>query len=82
MEDSLLRLLFFIGQDTSGWSLDEPVPAHPPLAEFTGPAGRYGTILRILASSPGVRPTVRDLLGNLTDVLLPGSGIRRRLVSS
>ena len=40
-------------------------PGGPPLAEFTGPAGRYGTILRILASSPGGRPTVRDLLGYL-----------------
>ncbi|CAM5378659.1 LLM class flavin-dependent oxidoreductase [Corynebacterium variabile] len=63
--DSLRQLSFFVGRDTSGWALDEPVPDLPPLAEFTGPAGRYATILRILASSPDGRPTVRDLLGYL-----------------
>lgn len=63
--DSLRQLSFFVGRDTSGWALDEPVPDLPPLAEFTGPAGRYATILRILASSPNGRPTVRDLLGYL-----------------
>jgi FMN-dependent oxidoreductase (nitrilotriacetate monooxygenase family) len=65
VQDSLDQLSFFVGQDASGWELDEPVPELPPLAEFTGPAGRYGTILRILASSPGGRPTVRELLGYL-----------------
>jgi FMN-dependent oxidoreductase (nitrilotriacetate monooxygenase family) len=65
VQDSLDQLSFFVGQDTSGWELDAPVPDLPPLAEFTGPAGRYGTILRILDSSPGGRPTVRDLLGYL-----------------
>ncbi len=63
VQDSLDQLSFFVGQDTSDRALDEPVPDLPPLAEFTGPAGRYGTILRILASSPDGRPTVRDLLG-------------------
>ena len=41
--DSLRQLSFFVGRDTSGWALDEPVPDLPPLAEFTGPAGRYAT---------------------------------------
>lgn len=60
--DSLRQLSFFIGQDTSGWALDEPVPELPPLAEFTGPKGRYATVLRIIEST---RPTVRELLGLL-----------------
>lgn len=60
--DALKGLSYFIGQDTSGWELDAPVPALPPLAEFTGPKGRYATILRIIESR---RPTVRELLGYL-----------------
>lgn len=60
--DSLRQLSFFIGQDTSGWELDAPVPPLPPLEEFTGPKGRYATVLRIVDS---VRPTVRELLGLL-----------------
>ncbi|MGO1950508.1 MAG: LLM class flavin-dependent oxidoreductase [Mycobacteriaceae bacterium] len=67
VEDSLRQLSFFVGQDTSAWELDAPVPDLPPLSEFTGPAGRYGTILRILdtASGEGGRPTVSELLGYL-----------------
>ncbi|WP_122939117.1 LLM class flavin-dependent oxidoreductase [Brachybacterium sp. EE-P12] len=60
--DSLRQLSFFIGQDASDWELDAPVPALPPLEEFTGPKGRYATVLRIVES---VRPTVRELLGLL-----------------
>src|SRR5699024_11658744 len=60
--DSLRPLSFFIGQDASGWELDAPVPPLPPLEEFTGPKGRYATVLRIVES---VRPTVRELLGLL-----------------
>lgn len=62
VDDSLRQLSFFVGQDTSGWALDEPVPELPPLAEFTGPRGRYATVLRIIADN---RPTVRELLGLL-----------------
>lgn len=62
VEHSLAQLAFFVGQDTSGWELDAPVPDLPPLAEFTGPKGRYATVLRIIESS---RPTVRELLGLL-----------------
>ncbi|MCQ9367216.1 LLM class flavin-dependent oxidoreductase [Brevibacterium sp. 50QC2O2] len=62
VENSLRQLSVFIGQDTSGWDLDAPVPPLPPLEEFTGPKGRYATILRIIATQ---RPTVRRLLGRL-----------------
>ncbi|GAB3193869.1 LLM class flavin-dependent oxidoreductase [Nesterenkonia suensis] len=61
-EASLRQLSVFIGQDTSDWELDAPVPELPPLEEFTGPQGRYATILRIIATE---RPTVRQLLGRL-----------------
>lgn len=61
-EASLRQLSVFIGQDASGWELDAPVPDLPPLEEFTGPKGRYATILRIIATE---RPTVRQLLGRL-----------------
>ncbi|RZU60984.1 LLM class flavin-dependent oxidoreductase [Zhihengliuella halotolerans] len=62
VEDSLRQLSFFVGTDTSGWELDAPVPELPPLEEFTGPQGRYATVLRIIEST---RPTVRELLGYL-----------------
>ncbi|TLM81930.1 LLM class flavin-dependent oxidoreductase [Pseudarthrobacter sp. NamE2] len=59
---SLAQLGTFIGQDCSGWELDAPVPALPPASEFTGPQGRYTTILRIIEAE---KPTVRQLLGRL-----------------
>lgn len=62
VESSLRQLSVFTGQDASGWELDAPVPELPPLEEFTGPKGRYATILRIVESE---RPTVRQLLGRL-----------------
>lgn len=62
VDDSLRQLSFFVGQDTSGWELDAPVPPLPPIEEFTGPQGRYATVLRIIESR---RPTVRELLGYL-----------------
>ena len=37
-------------------------PPLPPLEEFTGPKGRYATVLRIIETA---RPTVRELLGLL-----------------
>lgn len=61
-EASLRQLSRFVGRDCSGWELDAPVPELAPLEEFTGPQGRYATILRIVASE---RPTVRQLLGRL-----------------
>lgn len=61
-EDSLRQLSVFVGRDTSEWELDAPVPELPPLEDFTGPKGRYATILRIIAKE---QPTVRQLLGRL-----------------
>ena len=61
-KQSLAQLSTFIGQDCSDWELDMPVPDLPPASEFTGPQGRYVTILRILKAE---RPTVRQLLGRL-----------------
>jgi alkanesulfonate monooxygenase SsuD/methylene tetrahydromethanopterin reductase-like flavin-dependent oxidoreductase (luciferase family) len=60
---SLRQLALFIGQDCSGWDLDAPAPTLPPLEEFSGPQGRYSTILRIIETE---QPTLRQLLGRLT----------------
>lgn len=62
VEHSLAQLSTFVRQDCSGWDLDAPVPDLPPAATFTGPQGRYRTILDIVATE---RPTVRGLLGRL-----------------
>ncbi len=61
-EQSLAMLSTFTGQDCAAWELDESVPPLPPAAEFTGPQGRYETILRIVEKDA---PTVRELLGTL-----------------
>lgn len=61
-DDSLRQLGGFVAQDCMGWELDAPVPPLPPLEAFTGPKGRYGTILRIIETE---KPTVRQLLGRL-----------------
>lgn len=60
--DSLHQLSQFIGQDCSDWELDAPVPKLPSLDDFTGPKGRYATILRIIECE---KPTLRQLLGRL-----------------
>lgn len=52
----------FIQQDCSDWVLDKPVPELAPASNFTGPAGRYARILRIVEAE---KPTVRQLLGRL-----------------
>ena len=57
-----MAMSMFTGQDCSDWELDAPVPELPPLSEFTGPQGRYETILRIIRKDS---PTVRELLGTL-----------------
>ncbi|GAA3698253.1 LLM class flavin-dependent oxidoreductase [Oceanisphaera sediminis] len=59
---SLRQLSTYVGQDCSGWELDAPVPALPSLDAFTGPKGRFATILRIIETE---QPTVRQLLGRL-----------------
>ncbi|WP_032407869.1 LLM class flavin-dependent oxidoreductase [Rhodococcoides fascians] len=61
-DQSLAMLSTFTGQECAAWELDAPVPSLPPAAEFTGPQGRYETILRIIEKD---RPTVRQLLGTL-----------------
>lgn len=62
VESSRRQLSQFIGQDVSDWALDAPMPDLPPLEAFTGPKGRYATILRIIERE---RPTLRQLLGRL-----------------
>src|SRR3546814_16017938 len=44
-EQSIRQLSLFTGQDCEHWDLDGPVPPLPPLEAFTGPPGRYATIL-------------------------------------
>ncbi|AWV90384.1 LLM class flavin-dependent oxidoreductase [Bradymonas sediminis] len=61
-EASLRQLGMFVEKDCMDWELDAPVPPLPPLEEFTGPKGRYSTILRIIEAE---QPTVRQLLGRL-----------------
>lgn len=61
-QDALRQLGMYVGQDCQAWELDAPVPALPPLAAFTGPKGRYATVLRIIETE---KPTVRQLLGRL-----------------
>jgi FMN-dependent oxidoreductase (nitrilotriacetate monooxygenase family) len=59
---SLRQLGLYTGQDCMRWELDALVPPLPPLEAFSGPKGRYGTILRIIETE---RPTVRQLVGRL-----------------
>lgn len=60
--DALRQLSQYVGRDCTGWELDAPVPPLPPLDAFTGPKGRYATVLRIIYTE---QPTVRELLGRL-----------------
>ncbi|MGG3798438.1 LLM class flavin-dependent oxidoreductase [Metabacillus fastidiosus] len=62
IETALKQLSFFLRQDCSNWEIDKAVPPLPPVEEFTGPVGRYETILEIINDK---QPTVRDLLGYL-----------------
>ncbi|MBM3223403.1 MAG: LLM class flavin-dependent oxidoreductase [Candidatus Tectomicrobia bacterium] len=59
---ALRQLGLYTGQDCLAWELDAPVPPLPPLEAFSGPKGRYSTILRIIETE---HPTVRQLLGRL-----------------
>ncbi|MBG6215185.1 FMN-dependent oxidoreductase (nitrilotriacetate monooxygenase family) [Cryobacterium sp. CAN_C2] len=61
-EQSLAQLSVFVQEDCSGWELDAPVPPLAPLGDFSGPQGRYATILRLIEAE---QPTVRQLLGRL-----------------
>lgn len=62
IETALKQLSYFLRQDSSDWQLDKKVPSLPPVEEFTGPVGRYETILEIINDT---QPTVRELLGYL-----------------
>lgn len=63
VETGLNQLSFFTQQDCATWDLNEKVPSLPPLEEFTGPKGRYQTILEIIQDK---NPTVKELLGYLS----------------
>lgn len=62
IETALHQLSIFVQQDCFKWELDEKVPALPAIEDFTGPKGRYETILEIISDKD---PTVRELLGYL-----------------
>ncbi|WP_370223575.1 LLM class flavin-dependent oxidoreductase [Cytobacillus sp.] len=62
IETALKQLSFFLKQDCLEWELDKQVPSLPPVEEFTGPIGRYETILEIINDT---QPTVKELLGYL-----------------
>lgn len=62
VETALKRLGLFVQQDCSNWGIDKKVPALPPVEDFSGPVGRYETILEIIKDT---NPTVRELLGYL-----------------
>jgi len=49
-------------QDCSDWQLDEKIPTLPRIEEFSGPIGRYQTILEIIEDT---EPTLKELLGYL-----------------
>ncbi|MGK0411555.1 MAG: FMN-dependent oxidoreductase (nitrilotriacetate monooxygenase family) [Shewanella psychromarinicola] len=63
VDASLRELGLFIEQDCMHWDLDAAVPSLPSLDTFTGPKGRYSTILRIIETE---QPSVRQLLGRLS----------------
>src|SRR5699024_4605944 len=62
IETALEQLSIFTQQDCFSWDIDDKVPPLPPVEEFTGPIGRYQTILEIINDTD---PTVRELLGYL-----------------
>ncbi|MTD31757.1 LLM class flavin-dependent oxidoreductase [Planomicrobium sp. YIM 101495] len=62
VETALKQLSFFLQQDCSNWEIGLKVPPLPPVEEFTGPIGRYETILEIIKDT---EPTVKELLGYL-----------------
>ncbi|SUM32723.1 monooxygenase [Staphylococcus gallinarum] len=63
IDTALNQLKFFIRQDCHSWDLDEPIPPLPPVENFTGPKGRYQTVLEIINDK---NPTLRELLGYLS----------------
>jgi len=55
-------LSFFLQQDCSTWDLEAKIPNLPLVEEFSGPIGRYQTILEIIEDTD---PTLKELLGYL-----------------
>src|SRR5699024_4784975 len=55
IETALKQLSFFIQQDCSDWDINQKVPPLPPVEEFSGPVGRYETVLEIIRDTD---PTV------------------------
>jgi len=62
VENALKQLSFFLQQDCSTWDLEAKIPALPSIEEFSGPIGRYRTILEIIEDTD---PTLKELLGYL-----------------
>lgn len=62
IQTALKQLSTFVQQNCTSWELDEKVPTLPPIDKFTGPKGRYQTILEIINDK---NPTVRELLSYL-----------------
>lgn len=62
IENALNQLSFFLQQDCSTWDLEAKIPILPSIEEFSGPIGRYQTILEIVDDTD---PTLKELLGYL-----------------
>lgn len=62
VENALKQLSFFLQQDCSTWDLEAKIPTLPSIEEFSGPIGRYQTILEIIDDT---EPTLKELLGYL-----------------
>ena len=62
VENALNQLSFFLQQDCSTWDLEAKIPILPSIEEFSGPIGRYQTILEIVDDTD---PTLKELLGYL-----------------
>lgn len=62
IENSLKQLSYFLQQDCSTWDLEATIPVLPSIEEFSGPIGRYQTILEIIKDR---NPTLKELLGYL-----------------
>jgi len=60
--NALKHLSFFLQQDCYTWDLEAKIPILPSIEEFSGPIGRYQTILEIIEDTD---PTLKELLGYL-----------------
>jgi len=60
--NAIKQLSCFLQQDCSTWDLEAKIPILPSIEEFSGPIGRYRTILKIIDDT---EPTLKELLGYL-----------------